>query len=218
MNRHNSSHQEPSLAQTDVSPSDPSITLKIITETAGRLLVLVPPDPDYGAATQRIWELAVATGRSVQLVSLCKDRAKEPSLRRQLVLMSALVGDSGVSTGAKVEMGTNWVDAVKRNYHTDDIIVCFADQREGFLHKPLDEILEENLEAPIFILSGLYPQRLNLLSLIVLWVGMISIITGAFFLQIQITSLLRDWPQTIVLIVSVIAEFSLIWIWNALFT
>src|SRR5688572_28561236 len=218
MNGHNRNLQGSCLAQTAVSPSDALAAHKLGAMSAGRLLVLVPPEFDYGATTRRIWELAVATGRDILLLSLCKDRAKEPSLRRQLVLMSALVGDSGVSTGAKVEMGANWVDAVKRNYQTDDIIVCFTDQRDGFFYKPLNLILEANLDAPILILSGLYQQRLNLLSSIFLWAGWTSIITIAFFLQIRITSLSRDWPQTTLLIVSVIAEFSLIWLWNDLFS
>ena len=221
MNGHNPKHQDSSLAQTEVSPSDSLAVHHMAAMSAGRLLVLVPPEFDDGAATRRIWELARATGRSVKLLSLCKDRVKEASLRRQLVMMSALVGHGGIAIEAKVEIGANWVEALKRNYQTGDIIVCFAEQRVGFLNRPLNQILEEDLDMPIVILSGLYPQyrsRLNLLSRISLWTGLISIITGAFFLQIQITALLRGWEQTTLLIFSVIAEFSLIWGWNHLFS
>ena len=187
----------------------------------GRLIVLVPPTSDYGITTQRIWELAIATGKRIQLLSLSKDTANEPSLHRQLVLMAALVGDNRISTEAKVELGTNWVDAVKRNYQLGDIIVCFAEQRNGFLRTPLHQILEENLDSPLLILWGLYPERpsrLNLLSSIALWAGVISIITGAFFLQIRIMTLPRDWAPTTLLILAVVAEFWLIWVWNKLFS
>src|SRR5688572_6714012 len=102
-----------------------------------RLVVLVPADSDYTTATRRIWELAVATGSSVLLLSLCKDRAEEPSLRRQLVTMSALVRDGRISTEANVEIGTNWLHFVKANYQAGDMIVCFAEQRAGLLHRPL---------------------------------------------------------------------------------
>src|SRR5688572_4951131 len=94
MIRHSSKHQESSLAQTRGSSSASSAIHKIGSMPAGRLIVLVPPASDYGITTQRIWELAIATGRRIQLLSLCKDRANEPSLHRQLALMSALVGDS----------------------------------------------------------------------------------------------------------------------------
>jgi hypothetical protein len=221
MNKHKSTTENSSLAQTEVSPGHALAIHKTDPVSIGRLLVLVPPELDYGAATRRIWELAVATGRRIQFLSLCKDKVQEASLHIQLIMMSALMEDSGVATEAKVAIGTNWVQTVKQNYQTGDIIVCFAEQRDGFLRKPLNQILEENLDVPIVIYSGLYQQhrsRLNLLSRTLLWAGVISIITGAFFLQIQITALLRGWEQTTILIFSVLAEFSLIWAWSHLFS
>src|SRR5690349_18725852 len=127
MNREHPKHQTSSLTPLKVSLSESLSLPEIGPLSAGRVLVLVPPDSDYGAAIRRIWELAVATGRSVQLLSLCKDRVEEAGLRRQLVMMSALVGHSGIGTEAKVEMGVNWVEVVERNYQTGDIIVCFAE-------------------------------------------------------------------------------------------
>ena len=73
--------------------------------------------------------------------------------------MSAMVNYGEVSAEAKVEIGTSWVDVVKRNYQTGDMIVCFAEQRAGLLHRPLSQILESNLNFPVYILSGLYPQK-----------------------------------------------------------
>ena len=210
--KHNSEDLEASLARTKVPSSNLS---------AGRLLVLVPPDLDSGTATHRIWELAVASGKCIQLLSLCKNKGKELSLRRQLVLISALIRNNGVFTEVKVEIGADWVDAVKRNYQTGDLIVCFAEQRAGFLHEPLHQILEENLDLPILILGDPYPEgplRLNLLSRMSFWAGVISIITGAFFLQIRILALPREWAPTTLLILTVMAEFWLIWGWNKLFS
>src|SRR5215207_4387003 len=80
------------------------------------LIVLIPAESEYTAATRRIWELANAHCARVLFLGLCQDMAEEPSLRRQLVTMSALVGDGRVSTEARVEIGANWVDIVKRNY------------------------------------------------------------------------------------------------------
>ena len=205
---------------TTAPSSDSSIMLKTDSMSAGRLIVLVPADSNYGAATRRIWELAVATGRHVQLISLCKDLTKELSLRRQLVTMSALVGDSRVSTEAKVEIGANWVDVVKKNYQADDIIVCFAEQRFGLAQKPLNQILEANVDAPIYILSGLSPQsasRSSWLSQLTVWAGSFAILAGCFWLQIKISQLPRDSAQTLLLILSVGVEFWLIWVWNSLF-
>ncbi|HJQ14119.1 MAG TPA: hypothetical protein VJ830_05155, partial [Anaerolineales bacterium] len=86
---------------------------------------------------------------------------------------------------------------------------------------PLNQLFEENLDAPILILPSLHPQhrsRLNLLSRISLWTGLIGIITSASLLQIRIQSLPHEWAPTILLILSVMAEFWLIWVWNKLFS
>jgi hypothetical protein len=205
---------------TTASASDASIMFKPSPESAGRLIVLVPADLDYAAATGRIWELAVATGRRVQLLSLCKDSAEEPSLRRQLILMSALVGDSRISTEAKVVIGANWVDAVKRNYRTGDMIICFTGQYAGLLRRPMNQILEANLGTPVYILSGLYTREYsssNWFSQAIAWIGSIGIIVGFFLFQSRIALSPNDWMQTTLLILIAVFEFWLILVWNNLF-
>ena len=200
-----------------------SIALSLASQSsrglASHLIVLVPDDEDYTAATRRIWELANAHYASVQFLGLCKDVEDEPSLRRRLVTMSALVKDGNVSAEAKVEIGTNWVDFVKRNYQTGDMIVCFEEQRAGLLHRPLSQILESNLNFPVYILSGLYPQKSksNWLSQVIVWSGFIGIIICFGILQVKIVQLPKDWFQNILLILSVIPELGLIWVWNNLF-
>ena len=189
-------------------------------EPAHRLIVLVPADADYTAATRRIWELAIATDTRILLLGLCKDAANEPSLRRQLITMSALVGNGRMGTEAKVEIGTNWVQVVKRNYRAGDMIVCFAEQRAGLMHKPLSQILESNLNATVYILSGLYqPDRLrsNWLSTIVLWSGFFGIIGCFLLLQVNIDPASKDGVHTTTLMLSIPVEFWLIWVWNSLF-
>jgi hypothetical protein len=220
MNRLNPKQQALSFAMMTASLSDASITLKTSPISAGRLIVLVPADLDYTTATRRIWELAVSTGSHIQLLSLCKDVGEEPSLRRQLILMSALVGDSRISTEAKVEIGANWVDAVKKNYQMGDMIVCFTEQHAGLFHRPLSQILKAKLDIPIYILSGLYTREhsgLSWISQVIKWTGSIGIIVGFFLVQSRIVLSLNDWIQTILLILTVVLEFWLIWVWNSLF-
>lgn len=221
MNRNKLNYQELPLKVTIASPFDTSSLAKVSSLPIGHLLLLVPSDSNYHAVIPRIWELASATGRSVQILSLCKYSAQALSLRRQLIIMSALVNASRISPEAKVEIGSSWIDAVRKNYQPGDIIVCFAEHSEGFLEKPLNQILELSFHAPIFILSGLYPQRsskLNMLSPILLWVGLISIIAGAFLLQVRIMSLPGDWIQTVLMIFVVFGEMWLIYAWNNLFS
>ena len=202
-----------------LTPGNDSVNTSL--ENACRLIVLIPADSDYNAATRRVWELATATAKQVLFLGLCRDTVQEPSLRRQLVTISALVGDGRVRTESKVEIGTDWVEAVKRNYQAGDMIVCFAGHRTGLWHRPLSQILKSNFKAPVYLLSGLPPQSLpqpNWLSQTMAWLGSIGIIIVSAFLQIRITSLPQDWGQTTLLILSVIGEVWLIWGWNSLFS
>ena len=189
-------------------------------EPARRLIVLVPDlESDYIPAIHRIWELANAQRANVQFLGLGKDTRQELSLRRVLATISTMVQDDKVSTETKVEIGTSWVDVVKRNYQTGDMIVCFAEQRAGLLHRPLSQILKSNLNFPVYILSGLYPQKrkTNWLSQIIVWSGSIGIIISFCILQAKIDQLPKDWFQNVLLIFSIIPEVWLIWVWNSRF-
>ncbi len=188
---------------------------------ARRLIVLIPAEADTTAATRRIWELANALECPILFLSLYTDAVQEASLRRQLVTMSAMIQNDKVCAEVRVEAGSNWVNAVKSSLRDDDMIVCFAEQRAGPLHKPLSQILQANLSTPVYILSGLYSRDLpqpSLFSQILSWAGSIGIIAGAFLLQIRIVSLSEDWAQTTLLILSVIGEVLAIWGWNSLFS
>lgn len=187
-------------------------------DPAGHLIVLISTNTDYRFATRRILDLAMASGASVLFLGLCKDPAHALSLHRELVIVSALFQDAGICVEAKVEVGPNWASILKSNCRAGDTIVCFAEQSARPLQRPLHQILESDLGAPVYILSDVYNQghvRPSWLSRIIAWTGFIVIIAGSFLLQIQIRS--GDWVQTILLILSVIAELWLIWVWNGWF-
>lgn len=189
-------------------------------EPKRRLIVLAPDlRSDYVPVLRRIWELAHAQHTQILFLGLCKDVTNEPGLHRQLVAMSAMIRDDKISAEARIEIGTNWVDVVKRNSQTGDMIVCFDEQRVGLLHRPLSQILESNLGFPVYILSGLYPQKSpsNWLSQVIVWSGCIGLIIGFYILQVKIVQLSKDWFQNVLLIFSVILEFWLIRVWDNLF-
>ena len=210
------------MTQIDTIP--PSLTPEPAShsglETTRRLIVLVPDmESDYIPAISRIWELANAQHASVLLLSLYKDTRQELSLRRGLITMCAMVQAGGLRAEVNVERGTNWVDVVKRHYQTGDLIVCFAEQRAGLLHKPLSQILQSNLQIPVYILSGLYlpKPKSKWLSQVMAWTGFLGILAGFFLLQIKIDQLSEGGMQNILLILSIIPEFWLILVWNSLF-
>lgn len=185
-----------------------------------RLVILISSDLEYMATMSQIADLALTYGVHVLLLGLCRDAAEGLTLRRELVTLSALLQDARVSAEANVEARTNWVSAVKSNYRAGDLIVCFAEQHTRLQHLPLSQILASELGAPVYILSTLQPRkpaRPNWISRVTAWTGSAGIIAGTLWLQIQIMSVPKDWAQTTLLIVSVLAELWLIWTWNSLF-
>jgi hypothetical protein len=217
--------QHPSLTyQSDFSATqltEKATSVNTDLETTGRLIVLIPSDANYTLATKRLWKLAMTTGMPIQLIGLCKDLAQEPSIRRELVTMSALIRDGRVCAEAKVEIGTNWVEVMKHNYQPGDMIVCFSEVRAGLFHKPLSQILQSNLKTPVYILTGLVPEnpsRSNWFSQFLVWAGSLGIIVGSSLLQFQITALPQNWAQTTAMILSFLGEIWLIWGWNSLFS
>lgn len=198
----------------------PSASL-LDSEPVRRLLVLIPDaEFDATAVLQRIWEVANAGGARIRFLGLCKDIVQESSLRRRLVNMSALIQDNRISAEVKVEIGTNWIDALRRNYQSGDVIVCFKEQRTGFLHRPLDQILNAKFDAPVYVLSNSYQQRsiMNWTAQILAWLGSLGVIIGFGILQVKIIQLPGTWFQSVLLILSIIPEFWIVWVWNSLFS
>src|SRR6266498_752640 len=173
-----------------IPPSLTSFTASLsLLEPAQRLIVLVPDlEWDYIPAIHRIWELANFQSARVMFISLCKDPKQELSLRRALVILSAMVQDGKITVEMNVEIGMNWVDVVKRNYEMGDTVVCFAEQRVGLLHKPLSQILESNLIIPVYVVSGVYlpKPKSNRLAEVTVWLGSIGMIAGFGLLQVKI--------------------------------
>lgn len=212
----------PALTLPPASSLDASATLNSTLKVAQRLIVLIPNiEADYAPIMPRVWELAYALKCRVLFLGLCKDVLEEPGLRRALVTMAALIQDGWVSAEAKTEIGNNWLKLVKSNWREGDLIVCFAEQRTGLMQKPLGQILESKLNATVYFLSGPdLPARRSAswFSMLTLWGGFAVTAIGFFFLQVNIDRALTGGVQTVMLVLTVLVEFWLIWVWNNLFS
>ncbi len=191
-------------------------------QPARRLIVLVSDsEVDTTLLARKIWELANALESRVQFLGLSKDAVREPGLRRQLINLSAMVGDQHVLVESKIETGNDWVNMVKSNWREGDVIVCFAEQRAGFARRPLSQILESNLNATIYLLTGFHQQEDHLRSSWIFngiaWAGSILIIFSFSWLQIKLTQSPQDWEYRALLYISLIIETGSIWMWNNLF-
>ena len=190
------------------------------SEPVRRLIVLVPClEADLALMTSRIWEMANATGAHVQFVSLYSDPAQEPGLRRALVTMTAVLNSGPVvSAEAEIMMGKDWVEAIQSRWQAGDLVVCDAEQRVGLSRRPLSQILQSGLDIPLYILTGLYPQkdwRQGWLSQTLAWTGSIATMLGFFVLQARLGEFAKGWTTALQLL-SIFVEAWLIWAWNRL--
>ena len=189
-------------------------------EREGRLIVLVPEsDADVSSTARKIWELANALGSRVQFLGLCKDKTREPSLRRQIIAMSAMVGGGGISVESNIEFGGNWLDFVKSQWKKGDVVACFADHRAGFANRPLSQLLESNLKTTVYVLPEfqLESPRPAWISSVLSWTGSLVVIALFFWGQARLTQLPQDWAHTSLLYLSIFIEVGLVWFWSSIF-
>jgi len=218
----NKIHSNPSVTSFSIV-SDPSALPPVEMQRiipSGRLIVLVSEtEMDISLLAHKVWELANSVGCHVQFLGLCRDAVQEPSLRRRLITLSAMVQDGYLFTDIKVEHGKNWLDIVRSNWQPGDVLACIAEQRTGWMHQPLTQILEAKLGASVVVLSGLHENqsRSKWFSTSIVWIGSISLIIGFFWLQSKIIQMPKDWAHTLLLYLSLFIEIGLISGWNSLF-
>lgn len=192
------------------------------TERPQRVIVLVPEaeiDPAHAAG--KISEIAAAASASVQFIGLSADLYREPALRRQMATLSAFLETANIPVRSRVEIGNNWLNALRLEWQTGDIIVCFAGVPAGMARKPLSQLLESSPEAIIYVIDGLPHQARRpssgRWSGVAGWSGSLVILLGMFWLQVEITHVPTEGTRTLLLCVSVFIEFGLIRLWNSLF-
>ena len=69
----------------------------------------------------------------------------------------------------------------------------------------------ENAELEAPSLSMPWPAQ------VIYWAGIALIVAASFWLQIQINSLGRNSAETLLVVLSVVLEFGLLWLWNRRF-
>lgn len=189
-------------------------------DSVRRLLVVVPSrEPDPVLMTSRIWEVANATGSRVQFVGLCSDPVEEPGLRRALVTMSAMLNSTPLVAEVETVVGKDWVEAIRSRWQAGDLVVCPADVRIGFSRRTLSQVLQSGLDAPLYVLTGIYPQsdlRPGWQARAAAWTGSIAILLGFFILQARLGDFAGGWTTTLQLL-SIPLEAWSIWAWNRLF-
>lgn len=191
-------------------------------EPASWLIVIVPSiEADLSLATQRIWELANEGSKRVRFIGLYENTSEELILRRQLTSIAAMVNTTGIHTETEYIFGNDWVGVVYSRSQAGDIVACLANHRVGRSNRSISDILQANINLPIYILSSSYIRKratLNWKSQFLFWSFSIATLIGFFLLQARINQVTSGGLETALLLVGTTLMLFTLWIWNNLFS
>ncbi len=191
----------------------------VTTPPAARMLVLVPDgDLPMVELAQRIWKLAAAAGSAVLLIGLAARPDLEPRTRRALALLQTHTRFDPVPVSTRVARSADWVAAVRVLRRPGDTVVCFASQQVpagmfGWRWRPLSQALEAELKMPAYVVTDValpverHAGRLRRAAWLVLSLGLVA---AFFVLQAWIVQAAAGATGSVLLPLSVIAEFTLI--------
>ena len=110
-----------------------------------------------------------------------------------------------------------------RDRAAGDLIVCHVEQLPSRWRDPRRTSAwwaVSTLKVPVYVLSGAYAQAfpywMSSALRLVFWIVPILIVAGFFWIQVQIGALAAGLTHTLVMIVSVLVEISLVSLWGYL--
>lgn len=191
---------------------------------ARRLVVLVPDlDLDESALSRRVWNLAAPNKLAVLYLGLSRSAPEEPHARRRLATVAALTRDDWVQVSTTLAVEEEWAGALRLLLRSGDLIVCHSEQtaRTWRGARPLGNALCEILQTPVYLLQGFYAgdpaQPAHPTARFMFWGGSVVILAAAFWMQVQISALPKNWSESALMVLSVVAECGLIGLWSQIF-
>jgi hypothetical protein len=203
-------HQEQaeaaSLILTEADPLPPS-----------RRLVVILPDADLDvfALSKRLWNLAAPERHQVLLLTRPGEAENEYHSRVSLTTLASLIRDARVEVQTQVIAGLSLEKAARQYSRSDDVLVCFEEQRiPGFLKQDrLADVLAQKTHLPVYTLKGSVSETTRSLSARLFdfaWLAIcLAVLLGFFALELWIDRNTAGAFHTVLELLSVFAE---VWI------
>ncbi|MBI3177232.1 MAG: hypothetical protein HYZ35_04505 [Chloroflexi bacterium] len=184
---------------------------------ARRLVALVPAVEEAdGELAKRLWSLATPRALDVLLVGLCSQTDDEMRVRRHLATLAALTRDERSHVDTCLGLGHDWLEVVRALGRPGDLVVCHAEQRAHH-DLALGQAIVRELGMPVYIFAGVYPKWLPTRTRAQGWLlQSIPVLIVAVFTAAQIgiqRFLATARPYTLLMTLSVVAEYGLIALW-----
>lgn len=190
---------------------------------ARRLVVLILDGGIHEMELARkVWALASPARLDVLYLRLRCSPDEEAHERLSLANLASLTFDDFNHVHTAVSVDRDWVRAIQSHWRAGDLLVCYAGQMAPgprLVPKPLAEVLAGGLGLQVVVLHGSPPRspRRDPVLRFVQEILPFLIVGGMFLLQTRIVRFTQGATQTGLLLLSVIGEFWLIWVWNRSF-
>lgn len=193
-------------------PERPVIT------SSKRLVVLVPRgDISENALARRIWQLASTSGLGVLYLALSPDHEQIPYYRRRLADLAMMTSNDKLHAYTHVSDERDWFNVVRQILQPGDVLVCMANHMvsQNLVQRyRLGEELVRIGKAPVYMLGGMKigptPEWEFAYKEVAAWISSLLVIIAFFVLQASIDHSTSGQLSTILIILSIAAEFVLI--------
>jgi hypothetical protein len=190
--------------------------------TVQRLIVIVPnEDVDEAILGRQIWLLASNYRLDVLLLSVVKSVEESMSAARRLTTLAAMIRDAYYKVEKQVVFEHSWQKGIRPYWRQTDMILCplESEVKNGFGKQiRLCELLSRDLKAPVYTFSGLYSAGKSTipiwLSKIPYWAGFILILCLFFIFEVNVDELSKGLVGQILLMMVVMFEIGLIYVWT----
>ncbi len=185
-----------------------------------RLVIVISEVSEPATLARRILALTRAEAQMVVLLGVTALSEDEARLRRSLVAVEGFIASEGHRVELRTASGRQWTQGVAALCKPDDQLACYEEVDSTTSWRgPLSDLLVQTLQLPVRDLTDQVrptPSKRTFLRPLAAWLGSIAVIGGFLFLQAKIVTTMQDWPQEVVLLLTLGPEVGLIWLWNSL--
>ncbi len=184
-----------------------------------RLVVVIAAVSEPASLARRVLAQTLNGIQPVLLVGVAANAEGESELRRSLVAVEAFVAAQGHRVELQTAFGRGWLEKVRPQVRPADLVACYEEEGAGISRQPLSDVLARGLQVTVHDLTDTlrpFSSRRPMLPQVAAWLGSIVILAGFLVLQAKIVVEMQDWTQTVTLVITLVPEIALIWLWNSI--
>ena len=189
-----------------------------------RLIVLLPPcELDEIGLASKIWRLGKGQEIAVLILFIVDNTRDESRMRWKSSALAALIRDEHIQVTTRLCSRKCWTSDLGKLLREDDLLVSIDVPAGSRAELTLDSTTMSLWPEPPGGVLTLANVALvgdsissNWFQPVFMWIVTLGVIAGFLELQVRLIRRFSPWPSLPFLIVSVIAETTLVWLWTSI--